>query len=221
MSTNSTMTSESLETGRLGKLGIGTVALGLGLGVATEASAGIVNYVIPNSPVVLHKGDSATFDLNHDGRVDFVISDTASHNYLGAIFHIEGRVTNDFQNLIDFVLHGYTGASIVPTIGPSNTETWGRAFDVFGGGGGSGVAPTERALIGLLFEIPGSTPHYGGLEVEGQGTGIDATLTIYGGIYNSVANEPVSSVPAPGSLTTLALGAASIAAWKRLRRAKG
>jgi hypothetical protein len=217
------MTSEPLELGRIGKLGVGTVALGIGLGVATEVSAGIVNVAMPNGPVVLHKGDSADFDLNHDGHLDFMILDTASHNYLGAIFQIDGLVTNDFRNMIDFVLHGYHGASIVPAIGPFNSDTWGSVFDVFNSSGTGGLAPNDRALIGLLFEIPGSTPHYGALEVEGQGTGNDGTLTVFGGFYDTVANQPIPSVPvpAPGGLATLALGAASIAAWKLRRRSKG
>jgi hypothetical protein len=92
---------------------------------------------------------------------------------------------------------------------------------VYGSGVTGGVSPNDRALIGLLFEIPGSTPHYGALEVEGQGTGSDATLTVFGGFYDTVANEPITSVPAPGGLATLALGAASIAAWRLRRRSKG
>jgi hypothetical protein len=204
--------SETTERSRLGKIGLGTLALGVGLSATNEASAEIIQFQLP-SPVVLHSGDSAEFDLNHDGRADFLI-DTVSHGYLGAIFQIHGHVTGDFQNLIDFVLHGYTGAKIVSTIGPADAH-WGMTQTVFDSNDPNSPAKDEHSLIGLLFEIPGSTPHYGGLDVVGNGSGADASLTVYGGIYESQARTPIPGTPEPGSLSLLALGFAGVVAWKK------
>ena len=90
----------------------------------------------------------------------------------------------------------------------------------------------QHGYLGLRFEGPGSTIHYGFLELTVDG--IIGSVIIHGWAYESVGDvigsgnavssihiqqEPqFSEVPEPGTLGTLALGAAGIAAWRRKRR---
>ncbi|REK15941.1 MAG: PEP-CTERM sorting domain-containing protein [Planctomycetota bacterium] len=66
--------------------------------------------------------------------------------------------------------------------------------------------------MGVVFEIPGGSPHFGFLDVAVAA----GAITVYGGGYESDPNTPiVAGVPEPGSLTLLAMGAAGLVAWRR------
>jgi len=160
-------------------------------------------------------------ELRKRGSLDFAI-ETVSHNYLGAIFQITGLITDDIPNLISRVFHNYEGAQIVPTIGLAD-ETWKADLQLLDSFEGSGVLLGNRGLIGLRFEIPGGSPHYGLLDIQGISDGGDSRLIVYGGLWEDQPNTPISfdsSVPEPSTLTLLALGAVATGALVARRRAQ-
>jgi hypothetical protein len=71
-----------------------------------------------------------------------------------------------------------------------------------------------RGYAGVVFDIPGGSPHFGYLDIAVAADLSSATL--YGGAYESLASTPIQvPVPEPSSLVLLAGGAASPAWWRR------
>jgi hypothetical protein len=86
----------------------------------------------------------------------------------------------------------------------------------------SGPLLDVRGWLGLLFDIPGGSTHFGYLDLEGS-VGQDpstALLRIHGGAFESEPDQPIAATaPEPGALALLALGCVGIAAM-RTRRAR-
>ncbi len=92
---------------------------------------------------------------------------------------------------------------------------------------GNFVDPDFSGFLGVRFDIPGGSPHFGWVEVEVNAD--ISQLTIYGWGYETEANTAILAgagqesqpVPEPATLLTLAMGVAGIYAWRRNRKRKG
>lgn len=89
---------------------------------------------------------------------------------------------------------------------------------IYAGSSDGGAFLDTRGFLGVQFQIGGNT-HFGWVDLE-----VDAILgatRIYGWAYESFADTQIkvgatsTAVPEPGTLATLALGAAGVLAWRR------
>jgi hypothetical protein len=175
--------------------------------VAAESSdAAVVPFTPPGGLVVMQAGYLYyEFDINGDGHNDFDIYD---QSYMGSFLLSYNSGSQFATNLI--MNDGSLAAVVAPgaTIGPDSSG-WPNniLLDSFAG---------TRGFAGVVFDIPGGSPHFGYLDFEL--TADRSTLTLYGGAYESQANTPITTpVPEPGPLVLLASGAAGLAAWRRRR----
>jgi hypothetical protein len=187
-----------------------TLAAGAGLGlfVGAEAQAEVVPFTPPGGPVNISMyGGYHALDINGDSTYDFVIYG----NYFGQFeFGDWYRSATGYMGL-NRVMNTGSLATVVPsggTIGPDYSgwleET---TLDLFSG---------TRGYAGVVFDIPGGSPHFAYLDISIDPN--DPSLTLYGGAYESHANTPIQvPVPEPASLVFLASGAMGLAAWRRRR----
>jgi hypothetical protein len=181
------------------------IGAGIGLFAAAPAEAEVVPFTPAGAPITLFQSANYHFDINGDGTNDFAIFDPGDR---------------DFKLSDYFGAFGYFGSNMVKNVGPyaaivpagstvgPDTKGWLNEadLDLFAG---------KRAYAGVVFDIPGSSPHFGYLDISMPA---DATsVTLYGGAYESVANTPINvpNVPEPNALVLLASGAAGLAAWRR------
>jgi hypothetical protein len=187
-------------------LAIGAAA---GLLPAESSEAAVVPFSPPGGPVTLHpylSGGPYYYGINidGDGNNDFFIEDVS---YFGN-FHLYGWPswqTNWIMNDGGFAAVVAPGA----TVGPDTTG-WreGVSLDSFLG---------TRGYAGVVFDIPGGSPHFGYLDIAIAAD--RSSLTLYGGAYELEPNTPIRvPVPEAGSLVLLASGAAGLAAWRRRRQ---
>jgi hypothetical protein len=182
---------------------------GVGLFAAESTSAAVVPFTPPGGPVTIFQGGNYKFDIDGDGIDDFRMRD---NGYFG--YRLSGATLAQQQtNLIkrDGYIDGYSVAAIVApggSVGPDITgwDSYGWLEYFIG----------TRGYAGVVFDIPGGSPHFTYLDISVAGDRSSATL--YGGAYESQANTPIRvPVPEAGSLTLLASGAAGLAAWRRNR----
>jgi hypothetical protein len=181
-------------------------AAGLGFLSSAETDAAVVPYIPPGAPITLDQTANFPFDMNGDGPNDLAIYATSPRDYkLGDYFGAFGYLgSNNVKNV------GLSDAAIVPpggTIGPDTTGWLNEAdLDRFVG---------RRGYAGVVFDVPGGSPHFGYLDISVAADG--TSVTLYGGAYESLANTPIQTpaVPEPGTLALLATGAAGLAAWRR------
>jgi hypothetical protein len=145
------------------------------------------------------------FDIDNDNFYDFEIYDVS---YFGG-FHLYNRLPiHDDLNLI--MNNGSLATLVAPgsTIGPDTTGWLNNvSLDSFLG---------TRGYAGVVFEIPGGSPHFAYLDISAAAD--RSILTLHGGAYESEPNTPIHvAVPEPGSFALLASGAAGLAAWRRKR----
>lgn len=192
--------------------------------LASDVEGAIIPYIPDPTgrPVVLGLGDSFDIDVDGDQIVDYTI-DVVSHNYLGAmgaLFEIAGATTSGFQNLAS---HNYDDPDLGNYVGFANyhdvagyeigpdVRGWHDRAPIFSTASEAGDFFGARGWLGLYFEIPGGSPHFGFLDLEGT----PDSLYVHGGGFESQANTPIRTASEPGSLALLALGAGGLAAWRR------
>jgi hypothetical protein len=160
---------------------------------------------------------------------DFVLSHTRSiySSFYGAWSTLWNRLYLADNTSNDFVLAG--GSHVVRlgesvTVGPAS-PFGGNLYGTMArstGGVPQGGAPWNgggQGYIGLRFVFGGQT-YYGWADVT-VNSGYTATLNRFA--YDNVAGTPVvtgqtGEVPEPGSMSLLILGAAGLAAYRRLRK---
>jgi hypothetical protein len=183
----------------------GATALLCGAG---QVDAELIPFSPPGGPVTLHPYLSGgpyytAVNIDGDGQIDFFIEDLS---YFGS-FHLYGwpsYQTNLIMNDGSLAMPIAPGSSVGPdATGWPNTVS----LDSFLG---------TRGYAGVVFDIPGGSPHFAYLDIE---ISVDrSVLTFYGGAYESQANTPIQvPIPEPASLALLAGGAVSLAAWRRRR----
>lgn len=181
-----------------------TILVGAGIAFGTgQAEAAPVLFHPPGAPIEISRSGQYHFDINDDGEGDFGIIDRNAS--IGAF-----TLLSDYFGLgINFVMNADGLAAVVLPGGVIGPDTTGWLTD----------APLDnfagiRGYAGVVFDIPGGSPHFGYLDIE-----MDAernSVTLYGGAYESLANAPISTpVPEPTSLALLAAGAAGVATWRR------
>jgi hypothetical protein len=181
------------------------VGTGAGLCSACDADAAVVPFVPVGAPRQFDPGVNFHFKVDSDSETDFALFGSGGRYFLGDYFGAFGylgsnRVLND----------GSLAAIVAPggTVGP-DASAWltNIPLDNFIG---------TRGYAGIVFDIPGGSPHFGYLDIAISAD--SRTLTLYGGAYESLANTPIQvPVPEPASLVFLAGGAAGLAAWRRRR----
>lgn len=222
--------SERSSAARLSRrVGVASVAVGAGLGAAGDADAGAVTLqqVSLNVPLTLRNGGLEFLDLDADGVLDYAID---GHNYMGGIsfdfmsyqayqnYESGGR----YEGPGDAHNYHHPGA-LAPgsAVGPIDASWSFGPTALFETATPSGDFLNNRGWLGLYFEIPNASPHYGYLDIQGTfdpNNPDDAFLTIHGGAYALETDTPIDAVPEPGSLALLASGAAGLALWRSRRR---
>jgi hypothetical protein len=183
---------------------------------ANEASAEVRNMRLPGGvPIVITPDDEhdlELYDLDIDGDnvIDFELS-----SYLGDVWIRSQNFTN--------YLNGIVGEYFPFNALLVGAGEWIDQYLGFNHGGFDQYAALDRFIgtrgyAGVKFDIPGGTLHYGYLDI-GVSTG-GSQITVYGGAYESQANERIQAgaVPEPTTLGLLALGAAGVATWRTRRR---
>lgn len=183
-----------------------SVATGAAVVSADRAVAEPIAYIPPGGPASLASSDfeSIVIDLNSDGTNDFSIS----FNYVTEFDYMGKFLIRPWDTMNRVLVDGLYVEVVPPggAIGPNGSDFDGgyRTFDHFAG---------LRGYAGVVFDIPGGSPHYGYLDIDLDETG--HLLTLYGGAFESLANTSITAVPEPGALALLAAGAAGLAVWRR------
>lgn len=211
------------------RVGVASVAVGAGLGAAGDADAGAVTLeqVSLNVPLTLRNGGLEFLDLDADGVLDYAIN---GHNYMGGVSFdfMSYQAYQNYENGGRYEgpgdAHNYHDiGALAPgsAIGPIDPSWSFGPTVLFETATPSGGFLNNRGWLGLYFEIPNASPHYGYLDVQGtfdRNAPDDAFITIHGGAYALEADTPIDAVSEPGSLALLASGAAGLALWRSRRR---
>ncbi len=222
--------SSSLER-RLNMYALAASAAGVGVLITTQAAEGKIVYTSADKQIPPHHAIS--LDLNHDGKVDFVLSNTKSCQTDICFYNLLQKPAAGNSG-IGYVLDGQlflasalkSGANIgsagpfqkgaeglveiVRTLGGQSTNVFGPWQNV------------KKRYLGLQFQIKGKT-HYGWarLNVAVSKTTINGTLTGYA--YETTANKPIIAGKSKGrddktpppSLGRLARGVVGIPAERK------
>jgi len=218
-------------------------AAGVGVLALSPAAEAKIIYTPAHVSILGPRGLYA-LDLNHDGIVDFNITNTTNYNTDQAFWNLFAKGPTGNAVVGTFVYRGFpaNARAIIQgsQIGPAEKFFQGDAklaSFYFGGGGdsahGNWVNVTNRYL-GVKFQIGGQT-HYGWarltVKVVNNPINIFATLTGYA--YETVPNTPIAagktsgpnaeeiseafSAPSPeqATLGLLALGSPALSIWRR------
>ncbi len=191
-----------------------SLAAGAGVATTDRAAAAPIPFVPPGGPIVVEANYSnidynVPVDIDGDGGVDY---GAASYAYFG--------------NVLSFVLEGYIDSNRINRL---MVATESRLVVIAPGGAvgpSAGLVYSSRGFLdnfvdnrgyaGLLFDIPGGSPHFAYLDVEVKSA--TQQLFIYGGAYESEASTAITTpVPEPHGLCLLAAGAAGLVAWRKRR----
>lgn len=222
--------------------------------VAAGSAAAAVQDVPPQS-VESNQGDpgfytySGSLDVDGDGVNDFNVSgfyDT-SQGEQGYI-SVSGLFTDDNDlpyNQVHAEYNGYVGAYVGIPMTAGETVDGTLPYSVFnislhrvGQGGDDYEAFLEqRGFLGVEFDIPAESPHFGCMDIEITDSNTDGApdLVVHGGVYDDLTDTPVDcastsggsgppeavAVPANGLvfwLTAAMLGGALLYNGQRRRR---
>jgi hypothetical protein len=176
--------------------------------VSDRASGAVVPYTPPGGTQVLENSNGQFYDIfqmdiDGDGQLDFEL-----YGYFGFNARDLGSGSN---RIIEDSFNEY----FARLIAPGETIDFG-SLPLASDAGMDNFIGT-RGFVGLRFDIPGGSIHFGYLDVEVDSD--NEFLTLYGGAYESVAEMPITTpVPEPAALGLLATGAAGLAAWRSRRR---
>ncbi len=197
------------------KLAAYSLATGTGLVAANSLDAAVVPFN-PGAPIVIHSSSpNIDLDINGDGILDYTIQGQLETVFYLGVFSISQLDASQvgFPSLIKADGSSYFAEVLAlgDSIGPSSSAGWSTNVEL-------NTFRGVRGYMGLQFDIPGGSPHFGYLDAEITG-GQFATLTIYGGAYESQANTPIlaGAIPEPNGIALLASGAAGLATWRRRR----
>ncbi|HEX8816929.1 MAG TPA: hypothetical protein VF753_15640 [Terriglobales bacterium] len=213
--------------GQLNMYALAAGAAGVGALASAQPAQAKVIYYLANIPVV-ENGNPVQLDLNHDGIVDFGLSNVYTTDAVRPAegFHqssmnaLPAQAANRVQ-AVRFKETNFEAAAIPEgkTIGPDNLfqpgqsamVLWDCAGGTSGGGCGGAWLKVQQAYLGLKFTIKGET-HYGWAHVRFSS---ERAPTIVGYAYETVPNKaivagdlkhPEDGVLKPATLGRLALG---------------
>ena len=184
-------------------------AAGLGLTGGAQTDAAVVPFNPPGGPITIHRIEDGSNDYYENFDIDGnSINDFALWSYYGPYLLTWAGQGHSETSLI--MNNGFEAAIVAPgaSVGPDTTG-WPNDVSIESFVG-------TRGYAGVVFDIPGGSPHFAYLDIE---VASDLSFaTVHGGAYESLANTPIQTpVPEPGSLLLLASGAAGLAAWRRKR----
>jgi hypothetical protein len=182
---------------RLNQYALGAAAAGVAALAVTPAATAEVIFTPARDKIRF--GTQLSLDLNHDGKVDFHLVNSASSSGADLFLVIPHPIGQAGEVLAPQSRVGYYGAAALPAgvvVGPKQTFLDDSAASMayagsLGSYGGPWKSATDRYL-GLEFKIHGEV-HYGWarLTVMADPYGKDVTAKLTGYAYETVANQPI------------------------------
>jgi hypothetical protein len=224
---------------QLNMYALATGAAGVGFLAFVQSAEARIVYTKANQ--VIPPTSSYNLDLNHDGKTDFVITNSVNcpngHTCVSTLFAKPANTNNGVEGLHsshggwNFAYALNAGARIGPK------RPFPATAMVFAIAGSCPVVRTSQwckvtdRYLGLRFEIHGKT-HYGWARMTvGLGTHIRARLTGYA--FETIPGKPIiagatkgpddaepaasfkTPTPEPATLGALAMGALRLSGWRR------
>jgi hypothetical protein len=212
---------------RLNAYALAASAAGVGLlAMAQPAEARIV---YTHAHKVIGSGETYTLDLNHDGKIDFVINNIATHCDTDNCFRslsISAKIGDAVQG-IQRLAYSAFALSAGAQIDSRNLLFRGAALAEVNVPGGTSCligywCNFKNRFLGLALNIKGRM-HYGWarLSVTTTQTVMKATLTGYA--FETIPNKPIIAgkthgkddmAVRPASLGALAAGSSALSTWR-------
>ena len=161
--------------------------------------ADVVQYTPPGGPVSIDTNQTFDVDFNGDATNDFQLL----FSFDSYLFFI-----NSLANLVDTTGQS---ANVIPAGGAVGPDITGWTVS-----GDFNAFSNIRGFVGVQFDIPGGSPHFGYLDIRiDEESEVQSLLTLYGGAYESNPNTPLNTVPEPSSIAALAFGAMAMSLRRR------
>jgi len=203
------------------------LATGLAAGAAAltgtaTAEAGIIYNRVGNT---LNNDGMFKIDLNGDGTLEANLV----LNNISPVSQANSGLNNILLNPLNG--SGWAGADRTRNplnnndlVGP-NSNFMTTNFELANQNGNNpvqsnnGWAGVNNGLLGVMFDIPGGSPHFGWVRISVGDTMLSITTEDWA--YESIANQDIQAgVPEPGSLGLFALGATGLLIYRRRRQSR-